>query len=169
MGRKTFISKGRPVREWNEQSDSLKLANPRNTKNNNATGSGRIEDVSGGGTKLLNHYEKGNDFLILSRPSSEKRRTFTSFPIVPSSFRFFVTFQLRNGRIIPSLSSPLSVSPLLPPIGAQRTLPLRNNENVIFRDAYYHHRQDTVSLLPLSLSRSLSFSFFLPLSLSSSL
>lgn len=64
-----------------------KPANPRNTKNNNAAERGDREERMGCIAKLLNHYEKGNDSLILS--SAEERRTFTSFPIVPSSFRFF--------------------------------------------------------------------------------
>lgn len=40
---------------------------------------------------------------------------------------------------------------------------LRNNENVIFRDAYYYHRQDIVSLTTVSILVSLFF--FLPFSL----
>lgn len=48
-------------------------------------------------------------------------------------------------------------------IVAQRTVQLRNNENVIFRDAYYYHRQDIVSLTTVSIFVSLFL--FLPFSL----
>lgn len=86
---------------------------------------------------MLNHYEKGNESLILS--SSRVARKGEHSPHFPSSHRRFGFFQRAHYNSL-SLFQPL------PQPSIQRAA--RNNENVIFRDSYHHHhhhRQDTVS------------------------
>lgn len=118
-----------------------KPVNPRNTKNNNAAGRGGREERWGASRNCLTIMKRGTTLSFFLRP--RKGEHSPHFPSSRRRFGFFVTFQPRNGRII-TLSLSLST-----PSSTLYQREARNNENVIFRDSYYHHRQDTVSSTPL--------------------